>query len=112
MLRSVRLRCGSDGSDRQRSQRGGREPDMADIARYPLIRHLRDEPTAHVLRYRRGRLVADGPGLAFWFRPINTAVAEVPVDDRELPYLFHVRSADFQELTVQGAISFRVADAG
>lgn len=85
---------------------------MADIARYPLIRHLRAEPTAHVLRYRRGRQVADGPGLAFWFRPIHTAVAEVPIDDRELPFLFHVRSADFQELTVQGAVSFRVADAG
>jgi regulator of protease activity HflC (stomatin/prohibitin superfamily) len=84
---------------------------MADIASYPLIRHLRAEPTAHVLRYRHGRLVADGTGLAFWFRPINSAVAEVPVDDRELPFLFHVRSADFQELTVQGAISFRVADA-
>jgi regulator of protease activity HflC (stomatin/prohibitin superfamily) len=35
----------------------------------------------------------------------------VPIDDRELPFLFHVRSADFQELTVQGAVSFRVADA-
>ena len=44
----------------------------------------------------------DGAGLAFWFRPIHTAVAEVPIDDRELPFLFHVRSADFQELTVQG----------
>lgn len=83
---------------------------MADIATYPLIRHLRAEPTAYVLRYRRGRLVADGPGLAFWFRPLHAAVAELPVDDRELPFLFHVRSADFQELTVQGAISFRVAE--
>jgi regulator of protease activity HflC (stomatin/prohibitin superfamily) len=34
----------------------------------------------------------------------------VPIDDRELPFLFHARSADFQELTVQGAIAFRVAD--
>jgi regulator of protease activity HflC (stomatin/prohibitin superfamily) len=84
---------------------------MADIATYPFLRHLRAEPTAHVLRYRRGALVSDGPGLTFWFRPIHTAVAEVPVDDRELPFLFHVRSADFQELVVQGAISFRVADA-
>jgi regulator of protease activity HflC (stomatin/prohibitin superfamily) len=83
---------------------------MAEIATYPFVRHLRAEPTAHVLHYRRGALVRDGAGLAFWFRPIHTAVAEVPVDDRELPFLFHVRSADFQELTVQGAISFRVAD--
>jgi hypothetical protein len=83
---------------------------MADIAPHPFIRHFRSEPTAYVLRYRRGRLVAEGTGLAFWFRPLHAAVAELPVDDRELPFLFTVRSADFQELTVQGAISFRVAD--
>ena len=83
---------------------------MAEITTFPLLRHLRAEPTAHVLHYRRGGLARDGAGLAFWFRPIHTAVAEVPIDDRELPFLFHVRSADFQELTVQGAITFRVAD--
>ena len=83
---------------------------MANIAPYPLLRHLRSEPTFHVLRYKRGSLRAEGPGLAFWFRPIDTAVAEVPIDDRELPFLFRVRSADFQELTVQGVITFRVAE--
>ncbi len=83
---------------------------MADITHFPLVRHLRSEPTFHVLRYRKGELKRDGAGLAFWFRPANTAVAEVPVDDRELPFLFRVRSADFQELTVQGVITFRVGD--
>ena len=83
---------------------------MAHVTTLPLIRHLRAEPTMHVLRYRRGRLANDGPGLAFWFRAINTAAAEVPLDDRELPFLFHVRSADFQEVTVQGVITFRVAE--
>ena len=85
---------------------------MADITPFPLVRHLRSEPTYHVLRYRKGELKSDGAGQAFWFRPINTAVAEVPVDDRELPFLFRVRSADFQELTVQGVITFRVTDPG
>jgi len=83
---------------------------MATIQRYPILRHLRSEPTYHVLRYRRGELRRDGAGLAFWFRPIDTAVAEVPIDDRELPFLFRVRSADFQELAVQGVVTFRVAE--
>ena len=84
---------------------------MAEITSFPFIRHLRAEPTAHVLHYRRGELARDGAGLAFWFRPLHAAVAEVPIDDRELPFLFHARSSDFQELTVQGAIAFRVAEA-
>jgi regulator of protease activity HflC (stomatin/prohibitin superfamily) len=83
---------------------------MATIQRFPFLRHLRSEPTYHVLRYRNGDLRRDGAGLAFWFRPTATAVAEVPIDDRELPFLFRVRSADFQELVVQGGITFRVAE--
>jgi hypothetical protein len=83
---------------------------MAEIKTYPLFRHLRAEPTSHVLGYRGGALRREGPGQAFWFRAINTAIAEVPIDDRELPFLFHVRSADFQALTVQGVITFRVVD--
>src|SRR5215208_4860840 len=83
---------------------------MSTIQRLPLLRHLRSAPTYHVLRYRRGELRGDGAGLAFWFRPASTAVAEVPIADRELPFLFRVRSADFQELIVQGVITFRVAD--
>ena len=85
---------------------------MAEIKSFPVVRHLRAEPTSHVLRYHGGDLRAGGAGAAFWFRPINSAVAEVPIDDRELPFLFHARSADFQQLTVQGVITFRIADPG
>ena len=83
---------------------------MAEIKTYLLFRHLRAEPTSHVLGYRGGVLRREGPGQSFWFRAINTAIAEIPIDDRELPFLFHVRSADFQELTVQGAVTYRVVD--
>ena len=83
---------------------------MAEIQRYPLIRHLRAEPSFHILRFRRGKLAASGRGLAFWFRPLNTSVAEIPMDDRDLPFLFHGRTKDFQDTTVQGVITFRVVD--
>lgn len=84
---------------------------MAEIRRYPLVRHLRGDQSAQTLRYRRGRLVGRGRGLAFFFRPLTTAVAEVPLDDREVLFLFHARTADFQQATVQGTIAYRVVDA-
>jgi regulator of protease activity HflC (stomatin/prohibitin superfamily) len=83
---------------------------MADITRFPLVRHLRGTPTLHVRHLRRGRLVHDGTGLSFFFRPLTAVLSEVPVDDRELPMLFHARTADFQDLTVQASVTFRVAD--
>ena len=83
---------------------------MAEIRKYPILRHLRAEPSFHILRFRRGKLVASGRGLAFWFRPLSTSVAEIPMDDRELPFLFHGRAKDFQDTTVQGVVTFRVVD--
>ncbi|MEQ4209097.1 SPFH domain-containing protein [Actinopolymorpha sp. B17G11] len=83
---------------------------MADIQRYPFVRHLRGAPTVHVRHQRRGRLVREGAGLAFWFRPLSAVLSEVPVDDRELPMLFHARSSDFQDVTVQATVTYRVTD--
>lgn len=83
---------------------------MAVITRYPLLRHLRAAPTAHVRALRRGKVVHDGAGLAFWFRPLTAAMSEVPLDDRELPLLFHARTADFQDVTVQASVTYRIVD--
>ena len=47
-------------------------------------------------------------GLSFWFQPLSTALMEIPIDNRELPFLFHARSRDFQDVTVQGVINLRI----
>ncbi len=83
---------------------------MAQISKYPFLRHLRSEPSRHVIHYASGTERKSGPGLAFWFRPLSAAIAELPIDDRELPFLFHGRSKDFQDVTVQGIVTWRVAD--
>lgn len=83
---------------------------MSDINRYPFFSHLRAEPTSRVLRYRKGKLVGSTQGGAFWFRPLNGAIAEIPADDREQSFLFSGRTADFQDVAVQGTITFRVDD--
>ncbi|MFJ8080103.1 SPFH domain-containing protein [Streptomyces sp. NPDC096205] len=83
---------------------------MADITRRLGMRHLRGAPTAHIRHHRSGRLVHDGPGLSFWFRPLTAALSEVPVDDRELAMTFHARTSDFQDVAVQATVTFRIAD--
>ena len=83
---------------------------MADIRSYPLARHLRGTPALHVRHMRRGSVVHEGTGLSFFFRPLSAVLSEVPVDDRELPLLFHARTADFQDLAVQASVTFRVTN--
>lgn len=83
---------------------------MAVIKRYPFLHHLRVAPTVHVRALCRGKVVHDGAGAAFWFRPLSAAMSEVPLDDRELPMLFHARTADFQDVSVQATVTYRIAD--
>jgi len=83
---------------------------MADISKLLFLRHLRANPTAHIHHLRKGCVVHEGPGIAFWFRPLTAALSEVPVDDREQPLLFHGRTVDFQDVTVQATVTYRVAD--
>jgi regulator of protease activity HflC (stomatin/prohibitin superfamily) len=63
-----------------------------------------------VRHLRRGRLAHEGTGLSFWFRPLTAVLSEVPVDDRELPLLFHARTVDYQDVVVQATVTFRVTD--
>lgn len=83
---------------------------MADIRNFLVVRHLRAESSSHVLCHRAGSLVRSGRGLSFWFLPMTASIAEVPVDDRELPLAVRARSADFQDVTVQGVLTYRVID--
>lgn len=83
---------------------------MADITHYPITRHFRGTTTQYVRHLRRGKVAHEGIGQSFFFRPLSSVLSEVPVDDRELAVLFHARTADFQDLTVQASVTFRVVD--
>lgn len=83
---------------------------MAEIRKFAAVRHLRGDQAAHTLYFRKGQLARSGRGLALWFRPLAAAVAEVPLDDREVPFLFHGRTSDFQQAVVQGVIAYRITD--
>ncbi len=81
---------------------------MAEIRRVLGFRHVRSEPSSHLLVYRNGRLKASGRGLTGWFMPLSTSIAEIPVDTSELTFLVQAQTRDFQEVTVQGSVGYRI----
>lgn len=83
---------------------------MADVTRLLFLRHLRGTPTVWVRFQERGRPRKEGTGQSFWYRPLTAVLSEVPIDDRELPLLFHARTADFADVTVQATVTYRIAD--
>jgi len=83
---------------------------MAHIANFGFLGRLRSDATHHVIRYSNGRVKRSGRGLSFWFLPQTASLAELPMDDREMTLFVKGRSRDFQALSLQGALTWRVAD--
>jgi len=63
-----------------------------------------------VLVYGGGRLKRSARALCFWFTPLSTSVAEVPIDDQEVTFVLHGKTSDFQDATVQGVLTYRIED--
>ncbi len=74
------------------------------------IRFVKFEPSQYVLRYRRGKLIAKGAGLSFYYRTANTSIATLPISNIDVPFIFEEGTADFQTVTVQGQLVFRIVD--
>jgi hypothetical protein len=62
------------------------------------------------MQYRNGVPSREGAGLAFWYFAPSTSIVVVPTASVNEPFIFPEVTADFQEVTVQGQITFRVAD--
>ena len=82
---------------------------MAEIRRFPFVRHLRADAVSYVIKYRNAGVVRGGAGLSTWFNPMSDSLAEIPTDDRELSLVVHARTADFQDITVQGVLTYRAS---
>jgi hypothetical protein len=75
-----------------------------------MFGYMKAAPTTYVLHYQRNRLRREGPGLTFlYFRPASTIVA-VPLASTGVPFVFNETTADFQAVTLQGQLTYRVAD--
>lgn len=74
------------------------------------IRFIRFQPTQYVLHYSSGKLRAEGPGLAFFYYAPTTSLVAVPVGSAEVPFIFEEITADFQQITIQGSLTYRISD--
>ncbi len=83
---------------------------MGEIRNAGPLRHFRSEANFHITRYRKGRVKSAGKGLSFWFLADGASIAQIPMDDRALPFHFAGRTRDHQQMTVHGVLTWRVLD--
>jgi hypothetical protein len=74
------------------------------------LRFFKVEPTDFVLQFKRGKAVREGAGLSFFYFAPTTSLVLVPVGSVDVPFIFEEVTADFQQVTVQGQITYRIVE--
>ncbi|HKZ79222.1 MAG TPA: SPFH domain-containing protein [Pyrinomonadaceae bacterium] len=74
------------------------------------IRFIKVQPTTHLLQFKGGTIARSGPGLAFFYYGPTTSLVAVPIASTDAPFIFSEVTADFQEVTIQGQVTYRIAE--
>jgi hypothetical protein len=75
-----------------------------------MLSFMKVPPTTYVLLYKHGKIMREGAGLSFiYYAPTSTIVA-IPMASADIPFVFQESTTDFQSVTIQGQLTYRVAD--
>ena len=75
-----------------------------------LINYYKGEPNTYVLCHRNGQLVQHGVGINFYYLPLTTSISTVPLASQESQFIFNETTANFQEVSIQGSLTYRLSD--
>ena len=75
------------------------------------VRFMKAAPTTYVLQYKRGEVKREGAGLSFFYYAPTSTIVAVPMASADAPFVFNEVTGDFQSITIQGQLTYRVADA-
>ena len=73
-------------------------------------RFIKVQPTDFVIQYRRGRVIREGAGLAFCYFAPTSSLVLVPLGSVDVPFIYEEVTRDFQQVTVQGSLTYRIVD--
>lgn len=74
------------------------------------IKFIKFQPSTYVLQFKNGVVKREGAGLSFYYYAPTTAMVAVPMGSEDVPFIFEENSADFQLITVQGQVTYRITD--
>ena len=74
------------------------------------FRYLKAGPTTYVIQFANGAAVREGPGLSFYYFAPRSVIVQVPLSSVDVPFVFNEVTADFQDVTIQGQLTYRVVD--
>src|SRR5262245_52694095 len=74
------------------------------------INFMKAPPTTYVLQFKHGRVKREGRGLSFLYHAPTSTIVLVPLASADVPFVFNEVTADFQAVTLQGQLTYRISD--
>lgn len=74
------------------------------------IQYYKADSSTFVIKTVNGKIRKKGKGLSFFYNVATASLAAVPVSAQEAPFIFKLLTADFQSVTVQGQVTYKVTD--
>jgi hypothetical protein len=74
------------------------------------FRYIKVPPTTYLMLFRGGEVRREGTGLSFFYFAPSSTLVGVPIASTDVPFIFSEVTADFQAVTVQGHLTYRVID--
>lgn len=75
------------------------------------IKYISFDAMTHVIHYKNGKVVQEGRGLSFFYFAPSSSIAAIPLGSNDLPFIFAETTRDHQSISIQGQVSYKVADA-
>ena len=74
------------------------------------IRYFKSVPTTYVIHYSGGQVKRKGLGMSFFYFAPTATLVQVTQASIDVPFVFEETTNDFQDVTLQGQLTYRVTD--
>ncbi|HTA64660.1 MAG TPA: SPFH domain-containing protein [Xanthomonadaceae bacterium] len=71
--------------------------------------YFKASPSQYVLQFHNGQIVREGAGLSFFYFAPSASLVSIPLAAVEAPFMFEETTRDFQAVSLQGQVSYRIA---
>lgn len=72
------------------------------------INYIKFDSMNYVIHYKNGKINKEGRGLSFFYFSPNSSIVSIPVSSNDFQFVFNETTKDYQEVTVQGQITYKI----
>jgi regulator of protease activity HflC (stomatin/prohibitin superfamily) len=74
------------------------------------IKHIKFDSMSYVIHFKNGKVKAEGRGLSFFYFAPSSSIVAIPMGSNNLPFIFNESTNDYQTVSIQGQISYKIAN--